>query len=66
MQKQNGVYKQSLESSEQWLREYFDTRNAKVETMLKQLAALKAEKVSVELPVISKSYDALQSITGGQ
>ncbi len=66
LQKQNGVYKQSLESSEQWLREYFDTRNAKVETMLKQLAALKAEKVSVELPVISKSYDALQSITGGQ
>lgn len=66
LQKQTGVYKQSLSSSEQWLREYFDTKDADVKSVLAQLAKLKAERISVELPPITGSYDALQSIKGGQ
>jgi len=66
LQKQEGVYKQSLSASEQWLREYFDVKDVNVQSVLAQLAKLKLEKISVELPSISGSYDALQSIKGGQ
>jgi len=48
------------------LREYFDVKDVNVQSVLAQLAKLKLEKISVELPSISGSYDALQSIKGGQ
>ena len=66
LQRQQGVYTQSLQSSEQWLKDYFDTKNERVKSILVQISQLKKAKISVELPSITGSYDALQSIKGGQ
>jgi len=66
LQKQQSVYTKSLQSSEQWLKEYFDTRDERVKSVLSQIAQLKRAKILVELPSITGSYDALQSIKGGQ
>ena len=66
LQKQESVYKQSLLSSEKWIQDYFDTDDQAVKSVLAQIGQLKRAKISVELPSITGSYDALQSIKGGQ
>lgn len=66
LQKNSGVYLQSLGSAGQWLNDYFDLKDQDVQLVMQQLSALKSEPVGVEMPAIADSYDTLQSIKGGQ
>jgi len=66
VQNKTFVYSQSLDTATQWLNDYFDPRNDEVIDVLSQIKQLKAVKLGQELPNISGSYSALQSIRGGK
>ena len=60
------VYQSSLDQALVWLADYFDSQDADVQSIVAQLKTLKNEPLGIALPSISASYDALQSIKGGQ
>ncbi len=66
LQGEASVYQRSLNDAGGWLREYFDLKNAEVQTTLKQLDALSSASIKSEVPSITGSYQALQTILGGQ
>lgn len=66
LQDRPAVFKQSLETTEQWLKDYFDLKDSGVQAVLKQLGELKAEKLGAKLPSVAGSYSLLQTIKGGQ
>lgn len=66
LQDRPGVYKQSLETASTWLKDYFDLKNADVQTMLGKIDELKTEPLGVKLPSVAGSYSLLQTIKGGQ
>ena len=66
VQNKEFIYSQSLDTATTWLNDYFDPRDDQVIDVLKQISELKAVKLENELPNISGSYSALQSIRGGQ
>ena len=66
LQNKASVYQRSLDTSLQWLNDYFDLKDADVQSVIKQLNELKSEPVGTELPAVADSYDTLQSIKGGQ
>lgn len=66
MQGQSAAYQRSLNDAQTWLREYFDLNDTKVSNALAQIAELAEQPVTVEVPPITRSYQALQTILGGQ
>lgn len=66
LQGRQAVYTQSMDSALAWLSEYFDPNDADVIEVMAQMSALKAQAIRVDLPPVTRSYELLQSIKGGQ
>jgi len=66
LQSRSFIYSQSLDASATWLADYFDPRDSQVIEVLAQINQLKAVSLEKDLPNISGSYSALQSIRSGQ
>lgn len=64
LQKQPALYSKSLTSASAWLRDYFDLSDPQVGDVLRQLDGLREQTIQTEMPDISRSYQALQSIIG--
>lgn len=60
------VYQRSLAEAKKWLSEYFDLSDGKVKNSLAQLNRLAEHSITTNIPSISGSYEALQTILGGQ
>jgi len=54
------LYRQSLQSAQKWLAEYFDKKDSLVEKGLQMLQVLYSAKISPDLPDISASLQMLQ------
>jgi len=66
LQNNQQLYNNSISEASKWVRDYFDPKDDLVKKTLSQLASLKNEKLNVQLPGVSGSYDLLQTIKGGQ
>ncbi|MBX2850001.1 MAG: uroporphyrinogen-III C-methyltransferase [Acidiferrobacterales bacterium] len=66
LQERDAVFQQSLDGASKWLLDYFDTDDSEVKNVLAQLNEIRSNKVGIELPTITGSYEALQAIKGGQ
>jgi len=66
LQKREAVYTQSLGAATQWINDYFDLNDDNVKQVIAEITKLKSQPINVELPAVSGSYDALQTIKGGQ
>ena len=66
LQERDAIFQQSIDSASKWLLDYFDVDHAEVKNVLTQLNQIRAQKITVELPTITGSYQALQAIKGGQ
>lgn len=64
LQKSPSVYQRSIDSATTWLRDYFDLSDPQVGEVLAQLDALRKQKIQTQVPDISRSYQALQSVIG--
>ncbi len=54
-------YKNDLKAAREWLARYFDTRDKTVVAMMATLASLDASDISIELPDVSATLDALKN-----
>jgi uroporphyrin-3 C-methyltransferase len=54
-------YKNDLKAARDWLTRYFDTRDKTVAAMMATLASLHGNDISIELPDISATLDALRT-----
>jgi uroporphyrin-3 C-methyltransferase len=54
-------YREDLRVSQQWVRKYFDVRTKPVQAALGQLKQLSAASISLEMPSISESLDAVRN-----
>jgi len=66
LQNNQTLYKNSITEATKWVSDYFDPEDDLVKKTLSQLASLKNEKLNIQLPGVSGSYDLLQTIKGGQ
>ena len=66
LQERDAIFQQSIDSASKWLLDYFDTDNSEVKNVLGQLNQIRNQKISVKLPTITGSFEALQAIKGGQ
>lgn len=56
------LYRQSLERAEGWVSQFFKADQQAAQTMKEELAQLRDERVSVELPDLSASLSALDAV----
>lgn len=66
LQQQDSVFQQNIDATRQWLKDYFDVTDSQVDNVLTQLSEIREQKISVELPSITGSYQLLQTIRGEQ
>lgn len=66
MQGEVEIYRRSIASAKQWLTEYFDLSDNQVRKTISQLDELSQINVRSEIPAITGSYQALQTVLGGQ
>jgi uroporphyrin-3 C-methyltransferase len=66
LQGEQAVYEHNLTTAKTWLMDYFDQKDEGVASVLKSLSALIDQPVSVTMPNITGSYQALQEIDGGK
>ncbi len=66
LQEQDAIFQQSIVSASKWLLDYFDTDSPEVTNVLTQLNEIREQNISVELPTITGSFEALQAVKGGQ
>lgn len=60
------IYQRSLQDAKRWLTDYFDLKDNRVSASLAQLESLQGTSISNDLPSITGSYQALQTVLGGQ
>lgn len=60
------IYQRSLQDAERWLRDYFDLKDSQVSSALEQINSLLSANIRSDMPPITGSYQALQSVLGGQ
>ncbi len=64
LQRQQTVYSSNLESAATWIRDYFDPQDTRVQQALADIAAVQGVVLQPELPDISTSLTALNTVLG--
>jgi len=66
VREQPGIFKTNIESARQWLQDYFDLTDSRVSDVVRELDDIGQQQLVFTLPEVTGSYQALQSIRGGQ
>jgi uroporphyrin-3 C-methyltransferase len=66
LQGETNVYQRSIGDAKRWLSEYFDISDSRVQAALISLDKLAAVSIETQIPPITGSYQALQTVVGGQ
>lgn len=66
LQGRASVFKTSLEDAVNWINDYFDLHDARVNSVVEQLRELAAQPVDVPMPLLTGSYELLQNVGVGE